>query len=198
MAFVRHIIWAPCSMWWCKLFTFNTLNESLLRFMSTAALAFHLFKTIGIILSAELCCRCLNWAALWRRARFLWQQTELSRWDHRWSVRYAGARCSSSISMSRKHWKVVTYAHSFTEISKSLWLYNYNDTFIDYRLWLYRARKRIVTCCLFCPSVLPSNPGLLTGMVSQASTAALRHKSLCFSLFIVSSSRLLELVPRRF
>lgn len=111
MVFVRRVILDLCSMWWWKLFTFNTLTESLLRFMSTAALAFHLFKTIGIILSADLCCRCLNWAALWRRARFLWQQTELSRWDCRWLVRYAGARCSSSISMSRKHWKVVTSLH---------------------------------------------------------------------------------------
>ncbi len=84
-----------------KLFTLNTIPESLLKFMSTAALPFHLFKTIGVILSAYLCCRCLNWAALWRRARCLWQQTELSRSDCRRVVKYAGARCRSSINMSR-------------------------------------------------------------------------------------------------
>lgn len=39
-----------------------------------------------------------------------------------------------------------------------------------------------MTCYLFCPSMLPSNPGVSTGIVSRASTRALRQVSLFLSL----------------
>lgn len=47
-----------------------------------------------------------------------------------------------------------------------------------------------MTCYLFCPSVLPSNPGVLTGMVSRASTHALRRVSLFLSLHCLFFSSL--------